>query len=130
MKAKAPAQDELNSIQNLHDCAMDQAETAALCRMRGDLAGFRSAATSALACERDAAQRVASYTEYEPSRSVLHRSAAALALDLEEWRVAEQLACAALAETPPDEIATELRDILEQTRFAAERKMSPVAISG
>ena len=112
-----PPIEELIRIQQLHDCAMDQAEDAVLCQMRGNSAGFRSATKSALDYEREAANLVTAYVEYEPSRSVLHRSAAALALDLGEWRIAEQLVCAALAGNPPAEIATELRDILEQSQF-------------
>ena len=103
---------------------MNQAEAALLCQMRGDSEGFRRDTKTALKYEQKAAYLVSPYTGYEPSRSVLHRSAAALALDLKEWRIAEQLACAALAGNPPDEIATELRDILEQAllRYREEER--------
>ena len=46
--------------------------------------------------------------------SVLHRSAATLALDCEEFRLAEKLASTALAGDPYPEIADELRNVLQQ----------------
>ena len=50
----------------------------------------------------------------EPTYSVLHRSAATLALDCNDLRKAEQLAAKALAKEPPDFVADELRDVLGQ----------------
>ncbi|MCL4203791.1 MAG: hypothetical protein KJ000_14920 [Pirellulaceae bacterium] len=47
-------------------------------------------------------------------RSVLHRSAASLALNCEEYRLAEKLLAVGLAGDPPPEIAEEMRDLLEQ----------------
>ena len=53
----------------------------------------------------------------EPTYSVLHRSAATLALDCKDLRRAEQLAARALAQEPPYTIAQELREVLEQVKF-------------
>ena len=53
----------------------------------------------------------------EPTHSVLHRSAAWLALDCGNPRLAEKFAAAGLAEEPPDEIAEELRDVWEQAVY-------------
>ncbi len=50
----------------------------------------------------------------EPTYSVLHRSAATLALDCNELRKAEQLAAKALAQEPPEFVADQLREVLEQ----------------
>ena len=47
-------------------------------------------------------------------RSVLHRSAASLALNCEEYRLAEKLLAVGLAGDPPAEIADEMRDLMEQ----------------
>lgn len=73
--------------------------------------------------------RAARETEVEPSRSVLYRSAASLALKCDEWREAERLACAGLAGTPPQEIADELRDVLReaQRRYAVAALASEVS---
>ena len=50
--------------------------------------------------------------DLEPTRSVLHRSAATLAVECSELREAEKLIGRALAGNPPDDIANELRDLL------------------
>ena len=108
-----PTPIELERTQELHNCAMDRAEEAALFRMRHDTVNFERATKSTLEMEMKAAAIVVPYFDYEPTRSILHRSAAALALDLHDWKTAERLVCTALAGYPPNEIAEELRDILE-----------------
>ncbi len=71
----------------------------------------------ALASERKAAEAVAGAPALEPTRSVLHRSAAALAVECGEHRLAEKLIATALAGEPPDEVAEELRELLEQVNL-------------
>ena len=51
--------------------------------------------------------------------SVLYRSAGWLALDCDQPRLAEKLACTALAGEPDPYIATQLREVLE----AAHKRM-------
>ena len=51
----------------------------------------------------------------EPTYSIMHRSAGWLALDCNKPRLAEQLACKALAGEPYPKIAEELRDLLAET---------------
>lgn len=48
----------------------------------------------------------------EPSRSVLYRSAASLAVDAEQYDEARRLVACGLAGKPPAEIAAELREVL------------------
>jgi hypothetical protein len=67
--------------------------------------------------ERQAAERVRGRRRLEPTRSILFRSAATLGLQCKEYREAERLACAGLEGSPPDDIADELRDVLEQVHF-------------
>lgn len=67
--------------------------------------------------EREAALEARVGNLGEPTTSVLHRSAATLALDAGEVREAERLVAAALSYDPPDSIAEELRDLLEQVTF-------------
>ena len=50
----------------------------------------------------------------EPSRSILHRSAATLAVDCGEFKAAERLIATALSGNPPEEIAEELKDLFIQ----------------
>jgi hypothetical protein len=55
---------------------------------------------------------VADQLDFEPTRSVLHRSAASLAVECCQLREAERLIGRALAGNPPPDIADELRDLL------------------
>jgi len=64
--------------------------------------------------EKEAAQLIAGEFDLEPSRSVLYRSAASLAMQWGEMREAERLLAAGLAGFPPEKIADELRDLLAQ----------------
>ncbi len=68
--------------------------------------------------ERDATHRALKKDVGEPTRSVLLRSAATLALRCGEYREAEKLVACALSGEPPAEIAEELRDVLENVSFA------------
>jgi hypothetical protein len=97
-----------------HQRAMGLAEQAHLARIRGDHTRAIEMSRLALASERVAASLVG---EVEPTRSILYRSAASLALDCGEQREAERLIAEALAGNPPNEIADELRDLLEQVYF-------------
>lgn len=112
-----PSHNIVSEAQKLHDQAMDAAEIAYVHKMRGNENCFETATRNAFELERQAAALLGPYIEYEPSRSVLHRSAAALALDLKEWRAAEQLACTALIGNPPEDVAMELRDMREQCQL-------------
>ncbi len=64
--------------------------------------------------ELQAIQELEKQRYHEPTYSVMHRSAATLALDCRDTRLAQQLATKALAENPPDDIAQELRQVLQQ----------------
>ena len=50
----------------------------------------------------------------EPTRSVLHRSAATLAIDCGELHMAEKLIAVAIAGTPPLDVAEEFKDLFIQ----------------
>jgi hypothetical protein len=99
----------MTSLNEMHKQATELAEEAfAACR-RGDSASARTFARSAFMLEKQAAEQ--SLTE--PTRSVLHRSAATLAFDCGEYREAERLVASALAGDPPEPIANELREVLD-----------------
>ncbi len=98
----------MNSLNELHQQAMELAEQAFAARRSDDPATARSLAFRAYLLERQAAE----LSQTEPTRSVLHRSAATLALDCGEYREAERLVAAALAGSPPEPIARELREVL------------------
>lgn len=103
----------MNSVRLLHDEAMAIAEKAFSAKLMGDLDAWASLSRGALEKERAAAELLADDLSAEPSRSVLYRSAASLAIDCRELRLAEKLLAKALAGNPPYEIADELRDLLD-----------------
>jgi len=108
---------------------MDLAEMAEQAKLVGDMAEYGRLAFTAFEKESQAALQLASETALEPSRSVLFRSAAVLALECQETREAERLISAALAGTPPAEIADELRDLLEDVYFHRHLSLRGLALS-
>lgn len=64
--------------------------------------------------EAEAASLIAETLDAEPTRSVLHCSAASLAIECGEFQTAERLIAIALSGNPPPEIAEELKDLFIQ----------------
>ena len=105
----------MNEVSNLHNKAMDMAESALLERLRGNRDAEMEYSRRALEFELAAIERLVD--PVEPTFSVLHRSAGTLALRCEQFQLAEKIAFKALAEEPPHEIGEELRDLVEQVQF-------------
>jgi hypothetical protein len=109
-----------NNLETLHHQAMELVDRSILAKQQGDEAGsldllrspLAQAKLSAFEQERSAANLVADQLDFEPTRSVLHRSAASLAVECCQLREAERLIGRALAGNPPPDIADELRDLL------------------
>lgn len=104
-------------IEKLHLDAMNFAEEAYIASLKGDKQRFLELSKRAYEHEVVAADALFTKFELEPSRSVLYRSAASLAIDVGQFRDAERLISAGLAGNPPEEIADELRDMWEQVNF-------------
>lgn len=98
----------------LHQEAMDLAESALIAKLRVDLAQENQLLRQAFEKEAQAAALIAHDLSAEPTRSVLHRSAASLAIECGEFQVAERLIMTALTGNPPQEIAAELKDLFVQ----------------
>lgn len=105
-------------VNALHNKAMDLAGKAFRADIHGEYATAESLFQEAFDLERQAALLVVDEPNAEPTRSVLLRSAATLAVDCHEFREAERLIAIALAGNPPAEIAEELRDLLETVYFS------------
>ena len=105
----------MSLMTDVHRKAMDFAAKGLMARMRGDteeaVAHFEEALENELVAL-DELDRLGN--KVEPTYSVLHRSAATLALDCHHFRLAEKLASKALAADPVPAIADELRDVWEQ----------------
>jgi len=96
---------------------MDFAEMAMAAQMRGENEKSLELFRQALAFEIQAAETLRDQLDIEPTRSILYRSAASLAIDCKDYRQAEKLVAIKLTGDPPIEIADELRDVLKQTFF-------------
>ena len=107
---------------------MDQTDRALASQRRGD-SDAKSLFIAAFELERQAALMVAPQMDAEPTRSILHRSAASLALDCGLIREAEILICEALRGNPPEGIAGELRDLLEQVHFQRHLELRGISLT-
>jgi len=103
----------IHRVNELHNAAMDEAEYAFIARRRGNEAEARVHFEKAYDLESEAAH-LTTDTSLEPTRSVLHRSAASLAYNCGKMRDAEKLIAVALAGDPPEPIARELRELMRQ----------------
>jgi hypothetical protein len=108
----------MSQIQVLHQQAMDLAEAAAVARLKGAVEQAAQFTRQAFEQETQAAVLIASALDAEPTRSVLHRSAASLAIECGELQVAERLIATALSGNPPLEIAEELKDLFIQINLS------------
>lgn len=109
-------------ITALHHKAMKSADMAMEASRRKFPRKALSLYANATKLEAQAASFFRTRYTYEPTRSVLYRSAASLAILAGESRLAEKLACEGLAGNPPGEIAEELRNVLRKVIGEAKIK--------
>lgn len=95
-------------LNDLHDQAMEIADDADIARRKGKLEEAQALYRQAYELELQVAQQVT----VEPSRSVMYRSAASLALECGLLDEAQTLAQSGLAGQPPIEILEELQEII------------------
>jgi hypothetical protein len=119
----------MSSVLQFHNEAMDLVEAAFAAKVRRESSLADDLLVRALDLERRAADLVRFDFSAEPTRSVLYRSAASLALQCKEFREAERLVAAGLAGNPPEEIAEELRDLLEQVHFERHLSLRGITLS-
>lgn len=104
----------MKAVKALHQQSMDLAEVATLKQQQEQVEEARDLWQQAFELEAQAAALLANEWNAEPTRSVLYRSAATLALRCDQIPVAERLVVTALMGHPPEEIAVELRDLFVQ----------------
>ena len=107
----------MQEIAKLHHIAMGYADQAEHARLLGNYDSALAFSLQAFEHEKQAAQLLKNKYDLEPTRSVLFRSAATLALECKKTREAERLIASALVGDPPSEIAEELRDLLENVNL-------------
>jgi hypothetical protein len=73
--------------------------------------------------------QAAKLTIKEPARTILHKSAALLALEFGGIREAEKLIASSLSEDGPEDLAEELRNLLETINFRRHLKLQGISLS-
>lgn len=101
-----------------HDTAMELVDRAIIAGRRGDKNAEKEFFLEAYELEKKAAMAFATKYEIEPTRSVLFRSASAIALDAGLHRESEKMAAFGISGNPPESVAEELRDLYERASFA------------
>ena len=96
-----------------HDVAMLLASSSDRARLSGNTEQANSLARKALEKECEVADALASHENLEPSRSIIHLSAASLAVICEEIGIAKRLATQGLAGSPSRDVARQLKCILQ-----------------
>jgi IrrE N-terminal-like domain len=103
-----------NNTGDLHHQAMELFESALLARRTGDEARTRALLIEALGLESSAADTLAEEYSTEPTRSILYRGAASLALQLGDAQAARRYVEAGLRGHPPHDLGDELTTLREQ----------------
>lgn len=93
------------TIMESHNEAMELADEADLLRRKGETEAARALYARAFELEKQSAMKVADRDQVEPTRSILFRSAASLAIEAGLLRDAEIMIAIGLSGNPPDERA-------------------------
>jgi hypothetical protein len=101
----------MENLRELHHRAMEMADEAFFARRRGDREQPVHFARQAFLLEKEVADLMVPLTDIEPPRSVLHRSAATLAVDCGEIEEAKYLVARGLEGKPPADIGDELLEL-------------------
>lgn len=104
----------ISEINKTHEEAMNLAELALIERIKGKSGKSVELFKKAYFLEKEAALAVPTGPESEPSRSILLRSAASLAMNCRLFPEAKELIEMGLAGEPPAEIAGELHELYRQ----------------
>jgi hypothetical protein len=98
-----------------HDKAMNLSQDALVLQLTGQT-GYLAMYAQAFDYEQQAAMFYLNALDKEPTRSVLFRSAASLAIQCHKFSEAERLIEIGLSGNPPKMIATELKALQEQIK--------------
>jgi predicted helicase len=107
----------MNILKELHEKAMEYSDRAFIAKREGDSQNELMYSRLAFELEEKAAEILKDVLDAEPTRSILYRSAASIAIDCNELNKAEQLINTALAGKAPLEIVGELNELLNQVNI-------------
>lgn len=117
------------TVKELHREAMKFNDLALIAKNDNSVAEVKNNYVKAFELEKQAFILFNSTSSEEPTRSILLRSAANLAILSEELREAEKLISIGLAGDPPNEIADEFRDLLQQVNFFRHLELHGVRLN-
>lgn len=120
----------MNDLNQFHNDAMELAEEAFFAEKENNIENALALFKRAYQFELKAARLLHNNFENEPTRSVLFRSAANLALRAGLLREAEQTASMGLIGEPPETIAEELRNIFEASNFRRHMHLKGIQLDG
>ena len=119
----------MSSVRELHNEAMDLADSAFVAARANNGAEAESLFFRAYELERKAAERAQANQKIGLTSAVLFRSAATLAVKCNLWAEAEELVGEGLRGNPPYEIAAELNDLQCQVEANKAGKAPPTRIA-
>lgn len=103
-----------NNTESLHRTAMKLVQQSLVLREQGDEDKAETLLKQAFESELEAAMSLASRFDKEPARSILFRSAAALAIDCGKWNDAQKLIYFGLAGNVPAMIQQQFFELFEK----------------
>ena len=112
--------DYLKTIE-VHRKGMLLAQDAHVAQFRGDEATALRLFSAAFDLERAAALDLTDALDKEPTRSVLFRSAASLAMNCGRFEEGEAMIALGLSGNPPRDIADELRDVAKKIKALKQK---------
>ncbi|HIE00929.1 MAG TPA: hypothetical protein EYP59_11685 [Thiotrichaceae bacterium] len=98
----------MNNVSKLHNQAMKLSQRAMVARHNGDEARAKTLSQEAFEYESQAASLIPDEKASEPTRSILYCSAASLAYDCQEWKMAKALIKKGLSGYPSERISQAL----------------------
>lgn len=117
------------TVKDLHREAMKYNDFALIAKQNNSLTEVKENYLKAFEFEKQAFILFNSQSSEEPTKSVLLRSAANLALLSEQLREAEKLISLGLAGDLPTEIADEFRDLLQQVNFFRHLELHGIVLN-
>jgi len=105
------------TVDDLHKKAMDLAEAGFLAHKKGQLEQAKIWFQKALELEKQAANLLSQNQNAEPTRTILYRSAAALAYHSEQYDLADELIMKGISDYSPPEIKQELKELAKKVTF-------------
>ena len=112
-------------MEEIHDKAMHISQEAFVLVAYGKEDQAIPLYEQAFELERQAALSLLDKKDFEPIRSILFRSAAALAKKCHKHQDAEKMIAFGLAGNPPEDVAEELHDLLDKVKKLQRPKKTP-----